>query len=156
MQLAVLQKSKRAPLVGDVFAFRAADQAYRFGRVISTTAVAGPTHGCVLVYLYGAKSRDKTRVPKLERDALLLPPMMTTRAPWTHGYFEHVKTATVRTRDVLPQHAFRDARGTLVDDEGRPLEAASAPVGELRLWDVEAIDAAIAGAIARGQRPATA
>jgi hypothetical protein len=148
MQLAVLQKSKRAPLVGDVFAFRAADHAFRFGRVISTGAVVGPTHGCVLVYLYAARSRDKTRVPKLEREGLLLAPMMTTRAPWSHGYFEHIKMSTVRTRDVLAQHAFRDARGLFVDDEGRPLDQASPPVGELRLWDVDGIDAAIAAALA--------
>jgi hypothetical protein len=147
MQLTVLQRSKRAPLVGDVFAFRAADGAYRFGRVVSTGAVVGPTHGCVLVYLYAAQSNAKTRVPALKRDGLLLAPMMTTRAPWSHGYFEHIKTATVRTQDILPQHAFRDARGMLVDDEGRPLEKASAPVGEVRLWDVAGIDAAIAAAL---------
>src|SRR5579883_2527143 len=128
MQLTVLKKTKRAPLVGDVFAFRAGDGAYRFGRVVSTSAIVGPTHGCVLVYLYAAKARDKGRVPKLDPGALLLPPLMTTRAPWTHGYFEHVKTATVRARDLLSRHAFRDARGVVVDEEGRPIEDGAGPV----------------------------
>lgn len=121
---------RREPQIGDVFSVRGRNL---LGRVVSTDAVVGPTHRCLLCYVY----RDAT----LSRDALLVPPLLTTRAPFYRGLFEHRGSRPLMPRDYFEQHVFRDADGHLFDEEERPLDAAPAgvPVGEHRLLDVEAI-----------------
>lgn len=118
--------SCRDPQVGDVFAIRSRSN---LGRVVSTDAVVGPTHGCLLVYVY----RDST----LSRDALLVAPMLTTRAPFYRGLFEHRASRPLSPGETFEIHGFRDAAGRLLDELGRPLAAASpgAPVGPYRLLD---------------------
>jgi len=132
--MALATKARREPQVGDVFAVRGRQL---LGRVVSMDAAVGPTHGCVLVYVY----RDAT----LSRDALLVPPMLTTRAPWYRGLFEHRGSRPLMPKDYFEQHVFRDVKGQLFDEEERPLDAAPAgvPVGEHRLLDVEDVTDAI-------------
>ena len=48
----------REPQVGDVFAVRGRKL---LGRVVSTDAIVGPTHGCVLVYVYATRSSRARR-----------------------------------------------------------------------------------------------
>ena len=126
--------ARREPQMGDVFSVRGRDL---LGRVVSTSAVVGPTHGCALVYVY----RDAT----LSREALLVPPMLMTRAPWYRGLFEHRESRPLMPGDYFEQHAFRDVKGLLYDEEERPLDEAppGVPVGEHRLLDVEAVADAI-------------
>jgi hypothetical protein len=129
---------KRPPLIGDVFAVHRPGAAALSGRVVSTSAIVGPTHGCNLVYLYRLGSA-------LTRSDLLLPPMMTTRAPWSRRYFEFVRAEPLLPGDFFEQHCFRDAQGRLYDDKSRPLDAPFGPVGPWWLYEeVEAIEEAIA------------
>lgn len=125
----------RGPRVGDLFTVRGRRLA---GRVVSTTAVVGPTHGCIVVYLYADA--------QLSRDALLAPPLLTTRAPWSRGLFVSIRSEALVPGRAFGRHAFRDARGALLDEMGRPLDAAAeaAPVGEYRLYGIEAIEALLA------------
>jgi hypothetical protein len=129
--------ARREPRIGDVFAVRGRQL---LGRVVATDAAVGPTHGCVLVYVY----RDAT----LSRDALLVPPMLTTKAPFYRGLFEHRGSRPLMPRDYFEQHVFRDAAGALFDELERPLDAAPAgiPVGEHALLDVEAVSDRLAAA----------
>jgi hypothetical protein len=135
--------ARREPQLGDVFAIRGRKL---LGRVVSTTAVVGPTHGCALVYVY----RDAT----LSRDSLLVPPLLITRAPWFRGLFEHRESRPLMPRDYFAQHVFRDAKGLLFDEEGRPLDDAppGVPVGEHRLLDVDAVADAL-DAVPGGYEP---
>ncbi len=142
-----------APRVGDLFTVRGRRLV---GRVISTSAVVGPTHGCILVYVYADA--------RLSRDALLLPPLLTTRAPFSHGLFEPLRSEALSPGHVLPRHAFRDAAGHVLDEEGRPLPAeAKGGVGgkgevdvegEYRLLSVEAVEALLARTEAGYDAPA--
>ena len=127
--------ARTEPRIGDVFVVRSRSL---LGRVVATDAVVGPTHGCVLVYIY----RDAT----MSRGALLVPPMLTTRAPFFRGLFETRESRPLLPGDYFETHAFRDASGKLFDEQGRPLEEAPAgtPVGELRLLDADAAAKAIA------------
>ena len=133
--------SARDPQVGDVFAVRGRSV---LGRVVSTDAVVGPTHGCLLVYVY----RDST----LSRDALLVPPMLTTRAPFLRGLFvlqlqlQRRASRPLLSGEYFEVHGFRDSAGRLLDELGRPLEAASpgAPVGSYRLLDAGGVEDALA------------
>src|SRR5580704_5504866 len=126
---------RRAPRVGDLFTVRGRRLV---GRVVSTTAVVGPTHGCVLVYVFSDAS--------LSPGKLLVPPMLTTRAPWSHGLFELLRGEPLLPGRALERHCFRDARGGLFDEEGRPLDAAIEPVGEYRLFEVASVEAALSRA----------
>lgn len=146
--------ARRAPQIGDVFALRrgAGDgdgDTELLGRVVSTSAIVGPTHGCIVVYVY----RDDA--PRPTRDDLLLPPILTTRGAWSRGYFAHLRSEPLLPGDYFERHVFRDARGRFYDDEARPLDAPEPgePVGEWRLFDVEAIEAAVAAALARLPEP---
>ncbi len=137
--------ARREPQLGDVFAVRRGEHEELLGRVVSTSAVVGPTHGCVVVYLY----RDDT--PRPRRDALLLPPILTTRGAWSRGYFAHLRSEPLLPGDYFERHVFRDAQGRYYDEEARPIDAPEPgePVGDWRLFDVEAIEAAVAAALAR-------
>jgi hypothetical protein len=124
-----------APRVGDLFTVRGRRLV---GRVVSTSAVVGPTHGCILVYVYADA--------RLSRDALLVPPLLTTRAPFSHGLFEPLRGEPLSPGQVLPHHAFRDAAGHVLDEEGRPVkgEVGGEGVGEYRLFEVDAVEALLA------------
>jgi GNAT superfamily N-acetyltransferase len=137
--------ARREPQIGDVFAVRRGEGEELRGRVVSTGAIVGPTHGCLVVYLY----RDDT--PRPRREELLVPPLLTTRGAWSRGYFVHLRSEPLLPGDYFERHVFRDARGHLFDEESRPVDAphAGEPVGEWRLLDVESIEAAVAAALAR-------
>jgi hypothetical protein len=134
--------AKRPAQIGDVFAVRAGAAPELFGRVVSTDAIVGPTHGCNLVYVYRVGS-------KLSRGELLVPPMMTTRAPWSHGYFAFVRSEPLLHGDFFERHCFRDGQGRLFDEQSRPLEAPFEPVGRWHLYEeTKVIEALIAEALA--------
>ncbi len=131
--------AKRPPQIGDVFAVHGSSAEGLLGRVVSTSAIVGPTHGCNLVYVYRPGSN-------LARDELLVPPMMTTRAPWSRRYFEFVRSKPLLPDDFFERHCFRDVRGHLYDEKSRPLDEPVGPVGRWQLYEeVDAIEEAIAG-----------
>jgi len=137
--------ARREPQIGDVFALRRGESGDLLGRVVSTSAIVGPTHGCIVVYVY----RDDAARPR--REDLLLPPILTTRGAWSRGYFAHLRSEPLLPGDYFERHVFRDAQGRFYDEEARPLDAPppGEPVGEWRLLEVEAIEAAVAEALAR-------
>ncbi|HEY3820842.1 MAG TPA: GNAT family N-acetyltransferase [Polyangiaceae bacterium] len=137
---------RREPQLGDVFAVRRGEGAEELrGCVVSTSAIVGPTHGCIVVYLF----RDDA--PRPRRDHLLVPPLLTTRGAWSRGYFVHLRSEPLLPGDYFERHVFCDARGRLYDEEARPVDAAAPgePVGEWRLFEVEEIEAAVAAALAK-------
>jgi hypothetical protein len=143
-----VRRSVRTIQVGDVFSVRRTDGAplraeELLGRVVSTSAIVGPTHGCHLVYVYRPGS-------KLARNELLLAPLMTTRAPWSRGYFEYLRSEPLLPGSFFERHCFADAQGRLYDEESRPVDAPCDPVGPWRLYEeIGAIDEAIVGALER-------
>jgi len=139
-------RARRAPQIGDVFAVRTSHAQGISGRVVSTSAIVGPIHGCALVYVYHPGSARGL-------GDLLLSPMATSRAPWSRGYFEFVQSVPLLPGDFMERHCFRDARGALYDEESRPVAEPFGPIGEWRLFEeVEAIDAAIGEALGRSTR----
>jgi hypothetical protein len=139
--------SVRRPVqIGDVFAVRSRWAEGLLGRVVSTGGVVGPTHGCNLVYVYRAGPSSA----RLSRDRLLAPPMMTTRTPWSRKYFEFVESVPLLPGDYFERHCFRDAHGSLYDEESRPLATPSEPIGEWRLFEeVEALEEVIGRSVGR-------
>jgi len=126
------------------------DGDFLYGRVISTTAVIVPMTGCILIYIYAARSADKNLVPELYRSQLLIPPMMTNKLPWSKGYFELIASGPLNPMDRLPQHCF--ARTWMsppqyFDDKGNQLNGPISPVGEYGLQSYRTIDDHISKAL---------
>lgn len=130
VNLTVLKKTRRPPQTGDIFVMLPSDGQYVFGRVIASDAVVGPMSGCILIYIYRPRSRDKEVLPELRRDQLLVAPIMTNRLPWTRGYFEHVAHRELRAEDRLGQHCFMDSLGRFYDERSQRLDEATPPVGD--------------------------
>lgn len=153
MNLAVLKKTRRRPEVGDIFVMRPPDDQFLYGRVISIDANPLGIGGGVLIYVYGARSREKTGVPKLLRGQLLVAPMMTNKQPWTKGYFEFVENRSLSSMDILPQHCFKDSRGWYFDEQGKRLPGPVEPVGQWGLHSYRTIDDEISKALSTPLAP---
>lgn len=135
---------RRAVQVGDIFSVQAASAPGVLGRVVSTSAIVGPVHGCHLVYLYRPGAG-------LGRDALLGAPLLASRAPWSRRYFVFERSEPILPGDCFERHCFRDARGACYDEESRPVDRPFEPIGEWRLHeDVVSIEAAVAAALRGG------
>lgn len=152
MNLRVLQKSRRPPRSGDVFAVLPPTGRYRFGRVIATDAeVTGAGGPLVLIYIYAKDSSSMEEVPELERDRLLVPPLITNRLGWTRGYFRHLYSDELRKEDVLPQHRFRslhpETPDLMFDEYDRPARPGPGPVGDHGVHSFRTIDDAISDAL---------
>lgn len=147
VNLIVLKRTRRSPEVGDIFVMQPPDGQFLYGRVISTDALGPMGVGCVLIYVYRARSSRKTDVPNLFRGQLLVPPMMTNKLPWTKGYFEFVENRPLAPMDRLSQHSFVDTRGWYFDEDGNRLSGPVEPVGSWGLDSFRTIDDKISRAI---------
>jgi hypothetical protein len=147
MNLAVLKKTRGRPAPGDIFAMLPPDGLYLYGRVIATDANAGGFEGANLIYVYRARSKEKTAIPELLRAQLLLPPLMTNNLPWTKGYLEVVKNESLGQLERLPQHCFCDVRGWYFDEKGSRLARPTEPVGVFGLHSFRSIDDEISRAL---------
>ena len=93
MNLGVLKETRQ---VGDIFVMQPPDGSFLYGPVIDISAAIGPMKGCILIYVYRARSSEKVPIPELLRGQLLVPPMMTNRLAWTEGYFELIENRPLR------------------------------------------------------------
>jgi hypothetical protein len=147
MKLAVLNKTRRSPEVGDVFVMRPAGDKYLYGRVINIDANPLGVGGAILIYIYRAMTIAKSEVPELRRGQLLTPPLITNRQPWTRGYFEHLANCPLTPMDKLSQHCFKDVRGFYFNECGKRLPGPIEPVWLWGLHSFETIDDEISRAL---------
>ena len=147
--LGQLKRSRRKQQRGDVFAMLLPDDRYRFGRVISTSAVVGPLKGVLLLYVYRYRARDMG-VPdreELRPDRLLVSPILTNSKGWREGVFETVGHVPLDECDVLEQHCFRRWNGEYFDEKSNPLPGPVEPVGDFGLHSFRTIDDEISDAL---------
>ena len=107
INLEILKKDRKKRGVGDIFAFKPTGQDYYFGRIIKTDAdcgFGGPTAN--LVYVYDVCSKEKSKIPPLNKDNLLIPPFFINNLPWTRGYFETLINETLKKNDVFENNVF--------------------------------------------------
>jgi len=150
--LRVLKRSRKKLQAGDVFAMLPPDGRFLYGRVIDTDANPLGVGGAILLYIYTVRSETKTPPPRLALGDLLLPPLMTNRLPWSRGYFETVRSATLAAEDRLKQHCFREELGRrsgdwYFDERGQRLPGPVPPVGEWCLHSYRTIDDAVCEAL---------
>ena len=84
----------------------------------------------------------------LSPSALLVPPMMTNRLPWSRGYFQTVAQWPLKPGDTLAQHCFLSPlRGRYFDETYNELPGPVEPVGALVLDSYRTIDDVISEAL---------
>lgn len=147
MNLQALRKTRTRPAAGDIFVMRPPDGMFVYGRVISTDAPGPLGAGCVLIYVYDARTGDTHPVPPLSVDRLLVRPIMTNNLPWSRGYFETIENRPLSRGDRLPQHCFKDSRGWYFDENGRRLDHPTKPIGVWGLDSFRTIDDEVSEAL---------
>ena len=145
--LEVLNPSRKKRRVGDIFAFQVQEGEFGFGRLISTSASIGGVESVHLIYIYRATSLDKSQIPNLSSDTLLIPPLGINQKPWTLGYFETIENRPLKDEDVLSNHCFKDIRGWYFDENGNKLDSGIEPCGVFGLHSYLTLDDEISKAL---------
>ena len=111
---------------GDLFSFDLVNGTKVYGRVISTSAVAGSTGGWNLIYIYDPRKVGSNGVPnhsELSPENLLIPPKIINRLGWSRGYFTTIGNVPLDQSQLLPRHLFKTYRGDFVNEAGAPTAA---------------------------------
>ena len=141
LNMRILKPSRKKPRVGDVFVYQMPDGLYRYGRVVKDDADVAGFHPCLLLYFYCPAMQARMPIPTLKRSALLIPPVISTRAAWTIGYFQTVMHGEVCKSDILDAHCFWDHQSqTYVDEYGRIVGQRIEPCGFYAVSGYGAID----------------
>ncbi|MEV4038480.1 immunity 26/phosphotriesterase HocA family protein [Streptomyces umbrinus] len=134
MPLKKMKGQRRSHHLGDVFALRLEDSAYRFGRIvkIGESGPRGRFPGGILAYLYDVPAEAPEPDPgALTPDRLLMPPFFTMNWAWDKGYFRTVAHEDLNPTHLLKRHCFYDASIDGYVDEN---DAVASPSGRaLRL-----------------------
>lgn len=109
LNMQVLNKSRKCPREGDVFAYHMPDGLYHFGRVIRTACLIANWPNVLLAYFYNAHSESKCNIPILRKESLLIPPTGIGTAGWRKGYFETVEYRSLDPEEVLAVHCFEES-----------------------------------------------
>jgi hypothetical protein len=137
-------------LAGDIFVMLPPDGKYLFGRVVSTSALAGPSMPANLIYVFKARSPVKS-IPdasELRTDRFLIAPLMINRLPWSKGYFETLANRRLGEDEILKQHCFRSSEGRWYYDEHcRELSGPIEPCGRWGMHSYRTLDDDISKAL---------
>ena len=153
MNMRELNKSRKVPREGDIFALQVIDGEFLFGRVINTKTRIGNFDDVIMVYIYDVLSNTKHDVPILDKRQLLIPPLGTNRQPWYKGYFETIVRGPLAIDDILERHCFEDispvdSRVTgYYDEQYNRLKKRTDPCGVFGLAGYTSIDADISKAL---------
>ncbi|WP_405563324.1 immunity 26/phosphotriesterase HocA family protein [Streptomyces phaeochromogenes] len=161
MPLKRMKGQRRSHHVGDVFALRLEDSAYRFGRIvkIGENGPRGRFPGGILAYLYDVPAEAPAPDPGvLTPDRLLMPPFFTMNWAWDKGYFRTVAHEDLDPTHLLKRHCFYDASiDGYVDENDDVLPRRVEPCGWFALTNFEhfqhEVDEAIAGGPVYGAIP---
>ncbi|MCE5199648.1 MAG: Imm26 family immunity protein [Armatimonadota bacterium] len=144
----VIKPSRARIRPGDIFVVQPHGREYVFGRVIK--ADASILGGLVyLVYIYNAFAKDKTDIPRLDKNNLLIPPILTDRSGWRSGICETVAQMPLTKDDILPNHCFMNTARPprYFDEHDDPLRGCTQPCGKHALELERGIDALITDAL---------
>jgi len=149
MNLVFLKKSRKKPAVGDVFVFQLVfePEQYRFGMVISTTAVFSSFKNVILVYIYDHLGKGKEDYPDFAAKRLLIPPEGINTLGWSRGFFETVAHLDLEKHQEykFPQHHFRGVarRDIYYDEFNKEVKNPVEPIGNRGLGNYRVIEDAV-------------
>lgn len=148
--------TRRMPQVGDVVALELARDPHR-GRFIHAAVARadleflGPGHGrYFLLYIHSSLSDSPENVPRIGRDSLLVPPIVTVRQGWLRGAF--IPVGRQEELEVPPVHSFyKVSSDTFVDEGWAPLAGPIGDVGWAGVWRYQGVGELIMNALAHTQ-----
>lgn len=144
----MLTPSRKHLKPGDIFVLQMRDNEFIFGRVIRTDARVQTYGPDVLVYIYNAFSRDKNQIPVLDKNDLLIPPVITNKTGWLDGYFEVIAHRDLAEEDILQPHCFFSMHSQRYYDEyDHELPERVEPCGLYGLAGYRAIDNEVSDAL---------
>ena len=136
-----LKESRKRPKAGDIFVFKMPKVDYVFARVIKTDALTGTKAKLNLIYIYKAFSKDKHKIPKLDKHNLLVPPDIINNQGWLRGYFETIINNPLTKEDTLDKHCFlRIFDGKYYDEYGNELPRKIEPYGYYAVGNYRTVD----------------
>lgn len=135
-------KSRKRPVVGDLFYIEMINGKFVLGRVIRTDATVFAKDNLILYFYSPAvKSPEDIRPPLLPK--LLIPPQPTNRQGWLMGYYTTIGRFVLRPEEILPVHCFEDymeTNGKYCDEYGNKLRKRIEPCGVFALSSYRTID----------------
>jgi hypothetical protein len=144
----ILKKSKGHLKVGDIFTFQMKDDnRFFYGKVICKDAKVGPFEELILIYIYNSFSKEKDKNPELDKENLLIPPLMTNKLPWSKGYFETISNIPINSHDVFERHCFKDISGKIFDEYNNSLVSVIEPCGQRGVNSFRTIDDKVSKAL---------
>lgn len=131
---------------GDSFGI-AVDSKWLCGRVVSVDAIALEFHKLIMVYVF-KRFYEKIEVVNIKTpNNLLVPPLLTTRSPWSRGLFQAGASAAIKEGDVLSRHCFyHDMYDEYYNEDGDLVDK-TIPCGELGIYGDIAIEELVHDAI---------
>lgn len=149
MNLIPIRRSRRVPHAGDIFTFHVRGHGFGFGRVIRDDVAVGQWTPIYLVYIYSGFQDTYDIIPeKLSPRALLMPPRLSGRSPWTKGYLLTLDHRPLKSSDVLKVHSFYcKVRRMHVDENGDELADVDGLCSLYAVGDHTSLDIAISKAI---------
>ncbi len=137
----ILKKTRKSPQVGDYFVLQIVEGKYHWGRVIKKDVVGGGYPNSILVYIYNVCTQEKSLVPELIKEDLLIPPKVTNELPWKKGYFEMVGNGELKEGDKFDFHCFYDVVfDCYMDENGERILKRIEPCGSYGLASFSSID----------------
>lgn len=123
--LIAMKKSSKKPQEGDVFALQPIKGKFYFGKVIQTNLKSRDSfiNGMTLIYIYDYSSLAKETPLDLEREELLISPMIVNNQLWLKGYFETIGNVQISEKEKNLDFAFWDTlKEEYVDINGHVLK----------------------------------
>jgi|GEM_PF-2478929 len=113
------ETQRKWPKEGDIFYFRLSDGKFGYGMVALGTIDVGPFKNAIVIYIYKhfLESIDAELV--LDKNELLLPPIITDGSCWKKGFFTTYKKYNPENMDIYPCHFFKNPiRNEIYDQHG--------------------------------------
>ena len=106
--LIAMKKSSKKPQEGDVFVLQPVIGKFYFGKVIQTDlkSLDSFINGMTLIYIYNYCSIEKEIPLELEKEELLIAPIIVNNQPWLKGYFETIGNKQVLENEKTIDFAF--------------------------------------------------
>ncbi len=127
------EKQKKWPKEGDVFYFQLSDGRFGYGMVSLGKMDVGPFKNAIVIYIYDNFMLSLDENIALNKEDLLLPPIITDASCWKNGYFVTFKNLDSNSMDIYPEHYFKNPiRNKVYDHHGTVTNVLidNIPVGE--------------------------
>lgn len=130
-ELIAMKKSKKTPNEGDIFVLQPLPNKFYYGKVIQTNIISKDSYinGMTLIYIYNKVSEDKQLPQSLDKQDLLIAPIIVNNQPWQKGFFETIDNVNILESEKKIDYGFWDLlKEKFIDINGNDL------VNEPQYW----------------------